>query len=410
MRPWYSASGALLALTWPLERHAGAAWPTPGALLLHVDADGVRASGGYLEADGSAFPWRLAADHVVRLAFKRDYGTVWRHGSLVSTTRCRRTDMQALAQAHFSATVLGGDNRVDCDTCCQRCEHESRLCVAAAPPYLAVHLARMTYRTDLGRTVKHMAHVALDPVLVLPAPADTDEATLRRAAAAANSGRSDASAAALQPETGHAAKSSASARAADDGAAGVPATVSAASAGYPYGLYAVIIHRGDSANSGHYYTIARRSDARGGDLSARDTPAAPWVQFNDTQVTTGLLWEEWTQALARSATDRAYVLLYRRLPAPSESPQPAEALARAGTGPGAGTAGVHGRMATPALPPLPAAEWTTRVLLDNVRLVAGLVGGDHSRHYADLADEVAAGIAATADLGDGPAVNGTPAH
>ena len=79
-----------------------------------------------------------------------------------------------------------------------------------------------------------------------------------------------------------------------------------------YGLYAVIVHAGESASSGHYFSYCRRSDAPGSDLSLPDCPHAPWFKFNDLSVAP-VLWQAWTQDISRSVNETAYVLFYRRL-------------------------------------------------------------------------------------------------
>jgi hypothetical protein len=236
-----------------------------------------------------------------------------------------------------------------------------------------------------------MAHVPLEPVLVLPAPAPEDADAIERADDAASSSAAGAAAA------GQAAQQ----------VAAVPSPTPAA--GTRYGLYAVVVHRGESANSGHYYTIARRSDAPGADVGAADSPAAPWCVFNDTQVTPGVPWAEWTEALATSATDRAYVLFYRRLSGDLVESHDADGAARASQAGGGGVlagATVTGSSHA-AAPELTPAAWTRRVLLDNVRLAVGWAGGDHSANYADLADAVRRRASASARAAEGATHAGT---
>ena len=71
-----------------------------------------------------------------------------------------------------------------------------------------------------------------------------------------------------------------------------------------YGLYAVIVHTGSTANSGHYYVYARNSDAN--DLYLHDSAWNPWVKFNDTRVTT-TTWAGMTHDMSSSVADTAYV-------------------------------------------------------------------------------------------------------
>jgi hypothetical protein len=81
-----------------------------------------------------------------------------------------------------------------------------------------------------------------------------------------------------------------------------------------YGLYAIIVHSGESANSGHYYAFCRRSGSSNGraDLSQPDCVEAPWVKFNDSSVTESS-WTDLTRSIDTSTSDTAYVLFYKRL-------------------------------------------------------------------------------------------------
>ncbi len=209
-----------------------------------------------------------------------------------------------------------------------------------------------------------------------------------------------------------------------------------------YGIYAIIVHSGESANSGHYYAFCRRSDAEGSDLSLPDCPRAPWLKFNDTSVTP-TLWTTLTQALESSTSDTAYVLFYKRLhgaaasgavtrwrasgsvavgaaaslqvlgisEAVAAATHNAEAQAvRSATPVSAAASALSGllvsddpmrdqtavmdgsysgasrtpHIAHPQLRSLPP-PWATRVLDDNARLIAAELLERHSRWQADLA-------------------------
>ena len=91
-----------------------------------------------------------------------------------------------------------------------------------------------------------------------------------------------------------------------------PLSATATDSAVAYGLYAVIVHAGESASSGHYFSFCRRSDAPGSNLSLTDCPHAPWVKFNDASVAP-ISWQEWTHQLDSSIHETAYVLFYRRL-------------------------------------------------------------------------------------------------
>jgi hypothetical protein len=77
-----------------------------------------------------------------------------------------------------------------------------------------------------------------------------------------------------------------------------------------YGLYAVVVHRGQSATAGHYFSYGRRSGAR--DLWCNDSPSSPWVKFNDTNVT-GASWASIQKCVKTTVAESAYLLFYRKL-------------------------------------------------------------------------------------------------
>jgi hypothetical protein len=90
-----------------------------------------------------------------------------------------------------------------------------------------------------------------------------------------------------------------------------------------YGLYSIIVHKGGSANSGHYYCYARRSRA---DLTKSDDLSAPWMLFDDDRVST-TSWDAIKKHLSSSVTESAYALFYRRLDIAQDDQQTVPQLA-----------------------------------------------------------------------------------
>jgi len=76
-----------------------------------------------------------------------------------------------------------------------------------------------------------------------------------------------------------------------------------------YGLYAVVVHKGQNANSGHYVTYARHSSAP--DINRRNSEMAPWVVFNDSRVAASS-WNEMVTDITTSPHDTTYMLFYRK--------------------------------------------------------------------------------------------------
>jgi len=70
-----------------------------------------------------------------------------------------------------------------------------------------------------------------------------------------------------------------------------------------YRIYAVIIHRGDTLNGGHYYTLVRALDEGGDEV---------WRVYDDADVTTHS-WDDLQQLVSSGSQDTPYVLFYERV-------------------------------------------------------------------------------------------------
>ncbi|KAF9947795.1 Ubiquitin carboxyl-terminal hydrolase 35 [Mortierella alpina] len=79
-----------------------------------------------------------------------------------------------------------------------------------------------------------------------------------------------------------------------------------------YQLYAVVIHTGESAHHGHYYTYARDDDALvAGTQGSNPASSAAWLLYNDTSITVSSF-EAMQQKLANSRTETPYMLFFKR--------------------------------------------------------------------------------------------------
>ncbi|KAF9542414.1 Ubiquitin carboxyl-terminal hydrolase 35 [Mortierella hygrophila] len=83
-----------------------------------------------------------------------------------------------------------------------------------------------------------------------------------------------------------------------------------------YELYAVVIHTGESANHGHYYTYAKDSGptittSTEGSSSSVAVAKSTWLLYNDTSVKLSSF-EAMQQALANSRTETPYMLFFRK--------------------------------------------------------------------------------------------------
>ncbi|GLD93533.1 hypothetical protein PINS_up002125 [Pythium insidiosum] len=218
-------------------------------------------------------PWKLMKDEYVRIAFKKDYGTEWKDGRLISSERVWRHDIESMMSRFVAARTLGGDNLLSCEQCERKTESRTHTVVVAPPKHLILTLKRMYYDWVQQKTRKCLHDVTFSPLLTLPALSDEDEAVIYAA---------DGTSAKLLHRQRQ------------------------------YGLYGVLVHSGLTANSGHYYSYCRESDDRTKQLHLEDAPLAPWVKFNDTKVERAT-WAEINQAVANSVSDTVYLLLYKRL-------------------------------------------------------------------------------------------------
>lgn len=314
----------------------------PGSpIYMKIDKDFSRME-GHTAVGAKRTPWKLVHDNRIRLAFKRDYSTVYRNGELVSTTRASEHSVPTMIDRAFCPTILGGDNKVKCSSCDKVTEYERRMLLTRAPGHLIVSLTRMAFRHELGKTVKYLDDVELAPVVELPHVPDEFSRAVYKTREAADA------------ELRRARR---------------------------YALYAVVVHSGMTANSGHYYAFARDSAAP--DLENPESPHAPWVKYNDARVMRSS-WREVCDSSAMSQSDTSYMCFFRRLPDVVE--RLVDGGAEATSRPVAGAIDVADGEAP--LPPA-APRWLHAVLADNERFVLGQLQSASSSHLWDVLHDAA---------------------
>lgn len=201
------------------------------------------------EAEGwdTTGPWSIIKDTYGKLVYKRDYGTEWTNGTLTSTERVSRHDIQTMLNRLGAIRTLGGENRFECPTCGDRTETKTQSRVSTCPNHLILTLKRIWFDWKTQTAHKSLHDITIPSTVVVE--------------------------------------------------------------GLIYGLYALIVHSGVSAQSGHYYTFARDS-RRCEYLQQDESPHAPWLKFNDTKISLSS-WNE-----IKTQSDSIYLLFYKKLNSP----------------------------------------------------------------------------------------------
>mmetsp|Transcript_30761 Transcript_30761/g.100353 ORF Transcript_30761/g.100353 Transcript_30761/m.100353 type:complete len:374 (-) Transcript_30761:44-1165(-) len=209
---------------------------------------------------------RGALDSYLVLAFTRDTRSLWRQGRPVFSPVASSYGLRALLQEHFCPEVMDGANAVQCEGCGSVTAVVRASALLTAPSHLMVAVKRFEYDYRTGRSTKISHTLDIPPSVRVPLAHGAGEG---------------------------------------QGGAAQSATATAL-----YGLYAIVVHAGERATSGHYYSFARDSwDARA--LLSPDSDLAPWRRLDDTRVEATTF--DRLRDLLRRVSDTAYMLLFRRV-------------------------------------------------------------------------------------------------
>nr|CCA18144.1 ubiquitinspecific protease putative [Albugo laibachii Nc14] len=221
-------------------------------------------------AIGTGRPWCLRKDSYIQIAFKKDYGSEWKDGTLISSERVWRHDIPSMLKRFTATRTMGGQDALSCSRCQEKTESRTHTVVVSPPNHLVLTLKRMYYDVKQQKTQKCLQDVAFPAFLTLPNVSPEDEEIIN---------------AIKESDQIH------------------------QSQNRQYGLYAVLIHSGLTANSGHYYSFCRVSD--GDQLHLDDSEVNPWIKFNDTKVEVSSMKE--INRTISSVSDSVYLLLYKKL-------------------------------------------------------------------------------------------------
>ena len=196
----------------------------------------------------------LKDDEIV-VGMLSDPTELWAQGHQVFSDRYANNSVENLVEHYFNQTVMDGANKPTCDSeICQGAKqvHVQSVRLFKEPVNLVLTIKRMSFDNVLNKIIKNIAATPFSPVIVVR----TKSSRLR------------------------------------------------------YALYAVVVHKGENANSGHYFSYARHSSCT--DLDKCNSTISPWIRFNDQDV--GVVsWDAMVKEITNSSSTTPYLLFYTKL-------------------------------------------------------------------------------------------------
>ena len=215
------------------------------------------------------YKWSFVKDDFIQMSFKKDYNCSFKNSEMEFGERCFRHDISNMVLNFFSPSV---NPEIDCDTCQLRTAHTNRVHCTKSPEHLMLTVKRMSFDWRSNKNIKSLMNAHFSSTVTLPRYDDP-------------------------------------ARSPDDSNDTTSAIDTKCRS---YGLFAVIVHSGKTANSGHYYAYARSANAI--DLHKQDSPEAPWIKFNDMRVNyVEGGFKGMRETISKAVGANAYILVYKRL-------------------------------------------------------------------------------------------------
>ena len=252
--------------------------PTP--IKIEFEAGGSRFVGTTNNGD-KLVPFHGRRDDYVAFGALHNTSEQWEDGVQLCSGVAQREDLSSMFQQFFHRQVMDGRNRYRCHSehcggTLQRAEQFVR--ISEPPPHLFITLKRFSYDFRTNVKSKIMTQIAFPTSFRLPVSGSND---LDGVGSTVFDARSCVS------------------------------TATESDGNLPlYGLYAVVMHSGRSANVGHYYCFARESGAP--DLHDNESVYAPWYKFDDTTVSPSS-YSDLIAASNDSEDVTGYILFYRKL-------------------------------------------------------------------------------------------------
>jgi hypothetical protein len=167
-----------------------------------------------------------------------------------STANSEGTSLETCLQHYFGIEFLEGKNQYECDTCQRKTNAEIGMRIKQLPQVLCLSLARMEYNFNTGNRVKNTGKVSFPPSIDI-LPFLSDDQMKERIDGHSKDATSGASGQDHSPKTdfNSSSQNDLPTSSSHHPTSHLPSTI--------YDLYAIIIHKGASATSGHYHAYIK---------------------------------------------------------------------------------------------------------------------------------------------------------
>ena len=210
-------------------------------------------------------------DDKIVVGMLSDPTELWAKGQQVFSDRYGNNSVENLVEHYFNQTVLDGTNKPTCDSeICQGAKqvHVQSVRLFKEPVNLVLTIKRMSFDRALSKPIKNISATPFSPTMIVR----TKSSRLR------------------------------------------------------YALYAIVVHKGDNANSGHYFSYARHSSCS--DLDKCNSDISPWIRFNDQEIAV-VTWTAMVKEITNSSSTTPYLLFYTKMGVDEEEEDEDKAMANA---------------------------------------------------------------------------------